>query len=529
MKLTHTTKYRSIYAVLSLAVLATMSTPFLWRWMAETGDVAGRKQDSAENPFSYRIPHQDHSSFHAIASLDDISELQNDTSKYRVTGLFTDPSLSEIGISVGSIYGRQIAGDDGHQFRSALTTCDELSAQGCMDRVGTIRIKDVRIRSKYVIFWARPEGSADEKIGVKLFNGGTTAELISWSEGSCRTGFPSLAEAYWHHIDVSALRGEDIDILIYDIDDSYTCASIDFGYVYQSDLPHGSFAGVASPVPSSYLDSDKDGVVDARDAYPQDQVESSDRDYDGTGDNADFFPDDPTETTDSDRDGVGDNSDAHPTDATVTFTVTSLTLHQEGTVPENIIATFDEPLAIQVDTERYRLSGMFADKSIATAGWEGRPRTARIGKASVSTCIGHIVFCGQVVGSIRIRNVPIHSKYMNFLMAGGTTGNTRTSKDQIGVKLYQSGTTRELASYKPEIGVPQLSPHPDMWSHFEVSALNGQFIDIYIYDQDTDYGGYVVFDHFYQGNVPQGRFADTARKPVQSEAVEMSPTKGALP
>ena len=61
--------------------------------------------------------------------------------------------------------------------------------------------------------------------------------------------------------------------------------------------------------PDAPPDSDKDGVYDALDAFPQDASESTDSDGDGVGDNADVFPNDPAETVDADRDGTGDNAD----------------------------------------------------------------------------------------------------------------------------------------------------------------------------------------------------------------------------
>lgn len=63
------------------------------------------------------------------------------------------------------------------------------------------------------------------------------------------------------------------------------------------------------------LDDDNDGVVDRLDAFPRDSTESADMDDDGVGDNADVFPDDPAEWSDRDGDGVGDNGDAFPDDA----------------------------------------------------------------------------------------------------------------------------------------------------------------------------------------------------------------------
>jgi len=61
-------------------------------------------------------------------------------------------------------------------------------------------------------------------------------------------------------------------------------------------------------------DTDFDGVIDTKDAFPNNPAETADSDNDGVGDNADAFPNDPTENTDTDKDGVGDNADAFPTD-----------------------------------------------------------------------------------------------------------------------------------------------------------------------------------------------------------------------
>ena len=67
--------------------------------------------------------------------------------------------------------------------------------------------------------------------------------------------------------------------------------------------------------PSEHEDSDRDGVGDNGDAFPNNPSESSDTDGDGVGDNADEYPEDSSESVDSDGDGVGDNGDAFPNDS----------------------------------------------------------------------------------------------------------------------------------------------------------------------------------------------------------------------
>jgi transglutaminase-like putative cysteine protease len=61
-------------------------------------------------------------------------------------------------------------------------------------------------------------------------------------------------------------------------------------------------------------DSDKDGIPDENDAFPNDPNEWDDSDNDGYGDNSDAFPFDTNEWNDSDGDSIGDNSDRYPFD-----------------------------------------------------------------------------------------------------------------------------------------------------------------------------------------------------------------------
>jgi hypothetical protein len=67
--------------------------------------------------------------------------------------------------------------------------------------------------------------------------------------------------------------------------------------------------------PNEWDDADGDGYGDRfADKFPEDATEHADDDNDGTGNNADPFDDDPNETKDTDNDGVGDNSDKFPRD-----------------------------------------------------------------------------------------------------------------------------------------------------------------------------------------------------------------------
>ena len=54
-------------------------------------------------------------------------------------------------------------------------------------------------------------------------------------------------------------------------------------------------------------DSDRDGIQDSDDEFPNDPSESKDSDGDGVGDNFDEFPFDSSEWEDMDGNGIGDN------------------------------------------------------------------------------------------------------------------------------------------------------------------------------------------------------------------------------
>jgi hypothetical protein len=55
--------------------------------------------------------------------------------------------------------------------------------------------------------------------------------------------------------------------------------------------------GGETPIPNEAIDSDNDGVIDSRDAFPNDPSESVDSDNDGIGDNSDHYPNDASRHT----------------------------------------------------------------------------------------------------------------------------------------------------------------------------------------------------------------------------------------
>ena len=113
---------------------------------------------------------------------------------------------------------------------------------------------------------------------------------------------------------ISAIEGFNLDALISRFADKNitTIAQLLDGELTQ--LRDYRINPTVDVVPSSVIDSDLDGAINADDAFDFDPLETLDSDGDGVGNNADAFPDNNDETVDSDKDGVGDNSDRFPDD-----------------------------------------------------------------------------------------------------------------------------------------------------------------------------------------------------------------------
>ena len=322
-------------------------------------------------------------------------------------------------------------------------------------------------------------------------------------------------------------------------------------------------------------DSDGDGTVDFFDAFPNDPTEWWDSDGDKIGDNADMdddndgLSDDEEETRDidprdedSDNDGVIDRLDYYPSnytisgydadkdgvdavmdandnDPSVKWTRSIVTLTPDATIPANLIATFDDTTediaAIQANTEKYELTGMFADASLTS--WNDHDvhrnevhahpavRKALVGNGSVHTArIGGKVGPGPT-GSIKIKGVTVKGDYISFLMAGGN------HETDVGIKLFEAGTSNLLAGWKSNLCFPGLGGDFD-WKHFDVRALAGQSVDIEIYDNNDDSGmgiapgsvacGSVAFDHLYQSDSARGKLVGTAAAPPDTDGDGLS-------
>lgn len=433
-----------------------------------------------------------------IATFDDPVAILADTEGYAVSGVFDDANAAAVGWNNFAQAARV--------GNASVATCEfNNNAQGCDAPVGSVTVKNVTLNKDYLtLLIAGSNGTAP--VGLKIIQSSNQQELANYIPATCGVTSPWITgDENWVHFDVSALEGTTVDIEIYD-NETGGCGFLAFDHLYQGDIAVGTLAATLG---SLGVDTDSDGVNDNMDAFPNDPNESVDTDGDGTGDNADAFPTDPSETMDTDSDGVGDNSDSAPNDPNVTLALVNVTLPLEGGQQINIIADFDDPTAIQVDTSKYELTGVFADTNITN--WNdlaGNGDAARVGAASVTTCEIGDGNCDAPTGTILIKDVTISNDYINFLMSGGNGGNN------VGVRIILSENDSELANYTPNICGSAYLKSDSEWTHFDVSSLRGLVVDILIYDNEEGGCGFLAFDHFYQGTTAQGLNAGVIVAPL---------------
>lgn len=181
-------------------------------------------------------------------------------------------------------------------------------------------------------------------------------------------------------------------------------------------------------------------------------------------------------------------------------------------VPENIIADFEDVAAIQASGSGWTLTGVFDEAS----DWRGvttREESARVGTAAVSTCEIGGNDCDSNVGSILTPAFTVNSDYINFLMTGGATA--------VGAEIRLAGTNTVLASFQPNTCGKAHITDDDDWFHFDVSALQGEEVQLYLFDNEEGGCGFVSFDHFYLSAMAVGAEADVSEVPLEAFRVTL--------
>lgn len=175
-----------------------------------------------------------------IASFEFPAQMQQDTVKYTLTGVFatttnwnnleySNPTLAPIAARIGN---------------ASVTTC-EIGGGSCDAPTGSITINDVTITKDSITF-LMSGGDGGPDVGASVLYtpaGSTTPQVLgTYNPNSC--GDPVLkGDQHYVNFDTSGLIGEKVQIKIFD-NASHGCGFVAFDHFYQTDKPRGTNAGV---------------------------------------------------------------------------------------------------------------------------------------------------------------------------------------------------------------------------------------------------------------------------------------------
>ena len=469
-----------------------------------------------------------------IATFDDATEdlaaIRQDATKYTLAGVFANASLA-------SWNDFDSAGDAARVGDASVSTW-QVGTTTNAAATGSIKINGVTLAGDYLNFlMAGGNGSVD--VGVQVLAAGTTTMLAEFKPNACTDRYLK-GDNHWRHIDVSALAGQSVDILIFDNDSASNCGFVAFDHFYQSDSLQGTLTDTASP------DTDGDGVIDRLDAFPNDRTETVDTDGDGVGDNADAFPNDRTETADSDGDGVGDNADAFPNDRTETVDTdmdgtgnntdpdddgdgvvdekdfepldeevafddrsfgVNLVLKADAVNAANVIASFEYPVDMQSD-DRFILTGLFADPDLAADGWnifeiEGGGAgasggasafAAPVAAAAPASTFDHRLASSMDTLTSQPFDVDAAQPYLTLLLAGSD------SEADVGVRvLALDGSVIAEVKLDSCAGIVG----DEDWTSIDLRAHVGNRVIVQLFNNDRDNPcGFISFDHIHMSSEP---------------------------
>ena len=208
-----------------------------------------------------------------IATFDDVTDgpaaMRANPAKYELMGIFADPTLS----NWNNLDGQP---DAAYVGKASVSTWG-IGTLHSTQATGSIKIKSVTVTEPYLNFLMaggafgegtlngpsrESGGSASEQgvgnlggrengigssssLGVTLLLGGTSTPLAAHTPSTCDDRYIK-GDQHWVNIDISALEGMVVDILIYDHDPVSDCGFIAFDHFYQSSTPRGQRAATAT-------------------------------------------------------------------------------------------------------------------------------------------------------------------------------------------------------------------------------------------------------------------------------------------
>ena len=181
--------------------------------------------------------------------------------------------------------------------------------------------------------------------------------------------------------------------------------------------------------------------------------------------------------------------------------------------PTKVIADFEDIAFVKNPANGWVVTGIFDQLDDWTGIAGTRASAARVGTKAVSTCEIGGLDCDSHIGSILTPPFTINDDYINFLMTGGAT--------PVGVQLRLAATGSVLLAFQPNTCAKPTIDSNDDWFHFDVRAIRGQEVQLYIFDNETGGCGFLSFDHFYQSDSNFGASAGSTGEPISGVNVTL--------
>ena len=147
------------------------------------------------------------------------------------TGAFATPSTSDAWTGTSRLT-TQFAARVG---RRAVSTC-EIGGGGCDQPTGELRSPLLTVNAPYLNF-AMAGGNGAAAVGVQVLSE-TDAVLATFTPNQCGPSYVDGRDD-WHHIDLSALAGQQVRLRIFD-DESGGCGFVSFDHFFLSDIAEGT-------------------------------------------------------------------------------------------------------------------------------------------------------------------------------------------------------------------------------------------------------------------------------------------------
>ncbi|WP_111643309.1 hypothetical protein [Marinimicrobium alkaliphilum] len=167
-----------------------------------------------------------------IADFEDVAFMQDPANGWVLSGIFADVN------DWRGVTNRPEAARVGQR---AVSTC-EIGGNDCDSNTGSILTPPFTVESDYINF-LMTGGATD--VGLELRSADDESVLVSFQPDSCGRAFITDDDD-WHHLDVSALRGEEVQLFLFDHEEG-GCGFISFDHFYQSGSAIGNLGAQAAP------------------------------------------------------------------------------------------------------------------------------------------------------------------------------------------------------------------------------------------------------------------------------------------